>query len=699
MSPGTRSSKRTLGWRAPILKHFTPEIAEVTRLTIVTDPDHLLTEQEILGELRERGFDLVPFDDHVAFRFAYESRYRQAWDRGDKTNLVVVLRHGSGDLTALPYDLLEQARRQERCLAFSVAELFPTLVPNVVLALDRSCFDALFDARAHDDSTRLGVDATKDFVLRHVFEIAPELIKTPANLLQVLLRRHYRGVSFPTVLDERFIYLLGKGGRWEDWPLEDIVPNRGAFLGFLDERWPPFVRQAVEANGDSVAEPATGYSLAYSGPLDLPFGHDDVKVYIDNLFLEGQLTPVESYQANDVPEPWMRVGVAGPDGDDRAVRFERLLQRLMDELPSDNASHRDWIDFARTWAEWMALRWQIGDAETGVPSTKCDELHDRIESTFAGWMEHNYESLHNLSFARHPAMVHHIPKHMAHHFTATGAGAAGSGPPRKHALIVVDGLALDQWVVLRDAVLEQLGGQAQIEEGGVFAWVPTLTGVSRQAIFAAAEPMFFASSLGDTGKEKGQWTRFWEDHGAKKVEIGYVKEGKDQPDEDFLREVIEISEHPKMRILGVVVGKVDQSMHGIKTGSSGLHAMVREWAKSGAMAKLLLKLLDDDYEITLTADHGNIHGHGIGKPQVGVVASERGERAHVFSDELTRADVAKDYTEAIVWPQIGLPDDWRVLLAPGRGAFVPKGRNTVGHGGIAMEEVIVPLVKIRGGAR
>jgi hypothetical protein len=149
-----------------------------------------------------------------------------------------------------------------------------------------------------------------------------------------------------------------------------------------------------------------------------------------------------------------------------------------------------------------------------------------------------------------------------------------------------------------------------------------------------------------------------------------------------------------MRMLGVVVGKIDQSMHGIKTGSAGLHAIVREWAKSGALARLLEMLLEDDYEITITSDHGNIHGHGIGKPQVGVVADERGARAHVFNDELTRAKVAAEYPQAIVWPQIGLPDDWRVLLAPGRDAFVQKGRNAVGHGGIAMEEVIVPFVKL-----
>jgi hypothetical protein len=125
-----------------------------------------------------------------------------------------------------------------------------------------------------------------------------------------------------------------------------------------------------------------------------------------------------------------------------------------------------------------------------------------------------------------------------------------------------------------------------------------------------------------------------------------------------------------------------------------MHATVRDWARNGGIGELLGSLLDLGYEITLTADHGNIHGSGIGKPNAGVIADERGERAHVFNNELTRAKFAQEYEGTIEWPQTGLPDDWRALLAPGRGAFVPVGQHTVGHGGIAMEEVIVPFVKI-----
>ena len=699
MNGGAKRAERAIGWRAPILSHFSPEIAAATRLTIVADPDQLLTEQEILGELQARGFDLVPFDDHVAFRFAYESRYRQIWDRGEMTNLVVVLRSPSGDLDALPFDLLEQARRQERCLSFSVGDLFPRLSPNVVLSLDRSCFDTLFAAQARDDSTRLGVDASKDFVLRHVFGIAPELIRTPASLLQVLLRRHYRGAPFPPELDERLLRLLESGNEWDSWPLAEIVPDRAAFLAFLQERWPYFVRHAAESGDDRVAEPEAGYGLRLAGPVDLPFGHDDVKVYIDNLFQEGQLSPVEGFSPEQMPELWMRVGVVGVDGDDRAIRFERLLGRLEDEFPADDADHREWIGFAQIWAEWSALRWELQGAGTDASHDSCEALHDRIEVHFEAWMLRNYASLHNLSHFHRPAMVHHIPRHMTHSFTATGAQGAGSGPPKKYALIVVDGLALDQWVVLRDIAMTQVEKEMQIVEDGTFAWVPTLTGVSRQAIFAGAEPLFFESSLGNTAKEPSHWTRFWEEQGAKKVEVGYVREGRGQADEDFLTEVLESASHPKMRMLGVVVGKVDEAMHGVPTGSGGLHAMVRQWAQTGAMGKLLGELLQLGYEIILTADHGNIQGRGIGVLKDGSLPEERGVRAHVFGDESLRAKVAENCPAGIAWPQIGLPESWRALLAPGRSAFVAEGKQTLGHGGISMEEVIVPFVKIAGAAK
>src|SRR6516225_5018967 len=122
-------------WRDTILKNFKPKIA---RLTLVADPDGLLTEEGTLSAIRSRGFDLIPFDDPIAFRFAYESKYRSIWDSGRQTDLVVVLR-SEREIDKLPYDLLCAGRK----LRYSLPSLFPKLTYPVVEAIDRSYLDSL----------------------------------------------------------------------------------------------------------------------------------------------------------------------------------------------------------------------------------------------------------------------------------------------------------------------------------------------------------------------------------------------------------------------------------------------------------------------------------------------------------------------------------------------------------------------------
>ncbi len=71
-----------------------------------------------------------------------------------------------------------------------------------------------------------------------------------------------------------------------------------------------------------------------------------------------------------------------------------------------------------------------------------------------------------------------------------------------------------------------------------------------------------------------------------------------------------------------------------------------------------------------------------------------GERARIYSDSALRSRVTQDFPDAVEWPPIGLPDDYLGLLAPDRSAFVGTKDRIVGHGGICLEEVIVPMVEI-----
>ncbi|KMY65639.1 alkaline phosphatase [Desulfocarbo indianensis] len=660
-------------WRDQILREFTPNVA---RLTLVADPDSLLLEEGVLAGIRERCFELIPFEDHVAFRYAYESKFRSRWDQGEQTDLVVVLRSAESDLGCLPYDLLQAGRR----LSFSLGEIFPNLSYPIVTSLDRGDLDALYEAQKRHAPGILGDNATKEFVLRHVFEIAPELIHKPSDLLRALLRRHYREQRIPALLDQRLIQVLRQQRGFEDWPLETIIPDREAFFAFLQERWSIFLNRSATqetAGGRKNEEP---YSFEYPGPSDLPFDHDDIRVYIDNLFVEGLLEAVPHERAESLSKTWLAIGIRTDEQVDRTKRVDGLLDTLAADIPNEDTRHDDWLHFAKNWAELVALVLDSNAVLSESAQQKMNALQAQIDAAIVPWLTKRYAGLVNLPPAP-PIMLHHIPRFLSRYIN--------DAKHHKAAFVLVDGLALDQWIVIRKEITKQRPDY-RFRENAVFAWIPTLTSVSRQAAFAGKPPIYFPNSINATGKEPSLWMQFWLDQGLTQQEVAYAK-GLGSGE---LESVEEIVARPKARVVGLVVDKVDKIMHGMELGAAGMHNQVRQWAAGTFLGQLFDLLLENGFRIYLSSDHGNIEASGCGRPAEGAVADLRGERARIYSDSLLRDQVKERFPEAIEWPPIGLPEDYLPLLAPARSAFVRKTKSIVGHGGVSLEEVIVPFIQI-----
>ena len=671
--PAPRTAHSPESWRSHILDEFTPK---VSRLTLVADPDGLLLEEGILKGIRDRGFELIPFEDHIAFRYAYESKFRARWDRGEQTELVVVLHSQASDLGSLPYDLLQAGRR----LAFSLADVFPNLSYPVITALDRGDLDALYDAQTKHAPGPLSGNATKGFILRHVFGIVPELINRPSDLLHALLRRHYRNQRIPVTLDERLLQLLRQNATFHDWPLESLIGDRAVFFSFLQERWPVFLDRLMVNQGLGLQEERGAYGLSIEGPAELSFDHDDVRVYIDNLFVEGLLSPVVHKHGDAPSETWVGIGLRMDPSEDLSRRLVRLIDSLRNLLPTVDARYDDWLHFARGWAELILLS-NDPDARIGEDMRhSVEDLQAQVDTRFTEWLSMRYAGLINLPPVP-PVMLHHLPRFLARQIELD--------LNTRVALLVVDGLSLDQWLVLRE-VLTSHQPDFRFREQAVFAWIPSITSVSRQATFAGRPPIFFPDSIQTTAKEPALWERFWVDQGLMPNEIIYAKGLGD----DNLKDVSELLSHPKTRVAGLVVDKVDRIMHGMQMGTAGMHNQVRQWAQQSYLTKLLDLLLDRDFQVFLTSDHGNIEAKGCGRPAEGAVADLRGERARTYPDPILRSKVKADFPHALEWEPVALPDGVLPLLALGRDAFVRAGERVVSHGGISVEEIIVPLVQI-----
>ena len=665
----------SLGWRGRILDPFP---AAAYPLTLVDDPDGVLLEEGVSAELDDRGYTLLNLADAdpIGFRLAYEARHRP-WDAESAVQPLVV-RTPPGRPDAVPYDLVTRGRT----LRLGLDEVFPSLHYGTLKALPLSVLDALAHAAPDARHTQFGERETATLVLRHVYDADPASVRQPEELLRVLLRLHYRGLQLPAPLADRFVEAVRQNGPFDAWPLEQIVSSRASFLAFLQERWPLFVAAKLggaQATGEIAEHRDEDFELP--GPAFLPLDHEDVRVYVDNFFLEGFLEPI------DPPGPvdnagWMVAGLHVDPYRDRARRLAHLLGALSEQLPDADAPHTAWVEYAPRWGELAALLTEEADR----PESREDAsaLASRVDERFTEWTLARYNALRTQP-PLPPAMLHHVPPALAHRRETAGADG-------RVALVLLDGLAFAQWAVIAPVLSCQLGDAHRLDTSAVFAWLPTLTPVSRQAVFSGQAPYAFAKTIRRTDRDAAGWESFWSGRGLPAHATDYLNVEGDPADLAAIRTA---TEDHRVRALGLVVRKVDKIVHGATLGARTTTSEARQWAETGWLADALQVLLGAGFEVVLTSDHGNVESVGVGRPSSGVVATDRGERVRIYDSPEAREPDAKAFPDAVAWTPAGLPQDVVPLFAPPRSAFVTEGDHLVSHGGISLEEVIVPLITIR----
>ena len=164
---------------------------------------------------------------------------------------------------------------------------------------------------------------------------------------------------------------------------------------------------------------------------------------------------------------------------------------------------------------------------------------------------------------------------------------------------------------------------------------------------------------------------------------------------DIGSQIDEVLADHRVRVLGLVVDSIDEIMHGMTLGTRGLHNQVASWQEHGLLPELFHRLLEADFEIFVTADHGNIEARGAGKVAQGVLAETRGERVRIYGDRtIFLSTLTQMQTRAVAGATTGLPEDSYPLYAAGRSAFIAEGDVIVAHGGTCIEEVVVPFVQV-----
>lgn len=636
-------------WREEILENL---LQDDRPLIIALDPDALVLEEGIQQAILNRGYDIVSYNDPFSFRIVYESEYRERLERWRDNPVKLIVRFPHDRRGSVPFDLL----RDGSCVTVRINDIFPLFSYPVVRLLEPVYYDALYESAKNYRGERMGDAKTREYILKTVFRIAPDEIRDPTDLVSLLCRIHYERKVVPEELVNHCLEIWTRLGIGK----EEIRPlfNRDRFMNYLQSQWVRYINA--------------------SDTSEIHFDHQEIRLYVETFFLEGSLKPIEADDPATLPE-WATCGIIRDPLADARRHLRNLLSKISESIPGENARYADWKQIARLWAGAIVIRGKLHTSLHRGESEEFDRLHLSIESAFRDWLLAHFKSLPNQPYLPAPVMVHHIPHFIAHELARNGG---------RIALIVIDGMAIDQWLIIKEA----LGNEFSYREDSVYAWVPTITSISRRSLFAGETPAFIEHTLGGGTDEERLWRRFWSgSSGFERLSVGFSK-GHHLINQS---EVDELLHDAMPSILGLVVNTIDNLMHRTTMGTPELHSDIRLWLEKSVFPDLLAGLLERGYAVYITADHGNVSAEGVGRLSQGLLVEETSARARLYDRAVFMEQAHSKYPEdSFAWEGDYLGTGHSVLIADALKAFSDPGKEVVSHGGVSIEEVIVPFIRV-----
>ncbi len=283
---------------------------------------------------------------------------------------------------------------------------------------------------------------------------------------------------------------------------------------------------------------------------------------------------------------------------------------------------------------------------------------------------------------------------------------------KKMVFVLIDNLRLDQWLVIKPML--ETDYRVQKEET-FFSILPTATHYARNALFAGLMPM----------EIKRQFPKLWKnenDQGSKNAHEEELLQAQLQrhglKKKMVYHKITQLSAGKKLAdqvgnlmqndLSVIVYNFVDMLSHAktemevireLAGDDKAYRDLTRTWFENSPLKDLLHKLSDQDVQVVLTTDHGTIH---VQEP-VKVVGDRNTNTNLRYKVGRNLSYNAKDVLEINNPESIRLPkehvsssfifakEDDFFAYPNNFNHYVNYYRNTFQHGGISLEEMIVPL--------
>lgn len=288
--------------------------------------------------------------------------------------------------------------------------------------------------------------------------------------------------------------------------------------------------------------------------------------------------------------------------------------------------------------------------------------------------------------------------------------------PKPTFVVLIDNLRYDQWKEIQPLIMENFKVD---EEENFYAMLPSATQYSRNAIFAGMTPLQIQQKFPDKWKND-------DDEGGKNLfEADFLEDFlKRTLHEPIKHQYVKVTNHRDGELLEnnitnylnnkltvIVYNFVDMLSHArtemevlkeLASDEAAYRSLSVSWFDHSPLLNALRKLADKDVNILLTTDHGTIRvqdpSRCIGDRETTTNIRYKTGKNLNYEDK----DVyAVKNPEEIGLPKSRLSSTYifakedKFLVYPNNyNHFVNYYKNTFQHGGISLEEMIVPVVKL-----
>jgi CheY-like chemotaxis protein len=371
---------------------------------------------------------------------------------------------------------------------------------------------------------------------------------------------------------------------------------------------------------------------------------------------------------------------------------------------NDASTYKEWSDIYKRLIYWEL---EIDETENKSMQDVLDTQKTEANSAFAKFIKNNYLEWLNDPKIEKPLMSPRVMKEKVFPHISEGKSLF---------FIVIDNLRLDQWEILKPLISEYFTIK---EESAYYSILPTTTAYARNSLFSGMMPSEMARFYPD----------LWEGEDT--------EEGKNNKEDEFLAENLHKNrlniKFSYTKILQAYQGKaaleqfnallhndlnvlvynfVDMMSHArtdmkmireLAPNESAYRSLTKSWFEHSSLFEMFKKINESKSEVIVTTDHGTKRVNRpykiIGDKNITTnLRYKQGKNLNFESGkvfEINKPEDAKLPRFNVSTSYVFAVEDYFFAYPNNYNYYVNFYRDTFQHGGVSLEEMIVPLVHLK----